>query len=172
MDQRRGAHCGLLGMAFLLVLSLGATPRLSSVVPLPLSYPGGWATRCRVNLGAGENVPKRRAIVPPLPVEPPSVGVAGYILGENSVESVVEAYKNGSFVLLAEDGEEDARISLMINPEAVVGAEEIAFLEDAGTWGPRVALDASLDDKISGSMDKIVLDNNDCHVRSCPLPPA
>ena len=120
MDQRRGAHCGILGMAFLLVLSLGATPRLSSVVPLPLSYPGGWATRCRVNLGAGENVPKRRAIVPPLPVEPPSVGVAGYILGENSVESVVEAYKNGSFVLLAEDGEEDARISLMINPEAVV----------------------------------------------------
>ena len=59
--------------------------------------------------------------------------------------------------MLAEDGEEDARISLMINPEAVVGAEEIAFLEDAGTWGPRVALDASLDDKISGSMDKIVL---------------
>lgn len=123
--------------------------------PSPEAGPGGF----------NELGPRRR-VVPPMPVResaftPASVhaGEGGYVFGEQSVLQVLDALRNGSIVLLSEDGEASTSLSLVAAPERTT-PEQIDFIL-ANAVRPHVALRPAAYRSVYESLHKIVLDNND-----------
>jgi 3,4-dihydroxy-2-butanone 4-phosphate synthase len=98
--------------------------------------------------------PERRAASVPLP--PAS---DGFVFGRQSVEAVLAALRNGSIVLLLEDGEETTRASLVASA-AHVSTEQLQFLLEH-TVRLQAALETERYRTVYRSLRRIVLDNND-----------
>lgn len=91
-----------------------------------------------------------------LPEMPPS-GDTGFIFGEASLLHVLDAFRSGRPVLMAEDDDEDAEVSIMMSGSDV-RPEHIDFVTQHAR-SLQVAMGPALYDAISGSLDQIVLDN-------------
>ena len=81
----------------------------------------------------------------------------GFVFGRESVRRATEALRNGSIVLLTEDGEEVTRGMLVVSPQ--VTSEQLTFvLEHADRL--QAALEPDSYRAVYSSLQKIVLDNN------------
>ena len=82
----------------------------------------------------------------------------GFVFGEESLMKAVDALRDGSLVLLTEDGEDRTR-GLLVGSPGLVGVEQLQFiLEHAMRL--QVALEPSSYRAVYRSLHKIVLDNN------------
>jgi 3,4-dihydroxy 2-butanone 4-phosphate synthase/GTP cyclohydrolase II len=100
-----------------------------------------------------------RASTQGVAVPPPEASSQdGHVFGPESVERAVEAMRNGSIVLLTEDGDERTSGQLVVSPE-LVDADQLRFLLEHGTR-IHANLEPSRYRAIYRSLHKIVLDNN------------
>ena len=100
--------------------------------------------------------PQRRKRSMAMP--PQSEEDGGFVFGEASVLRARDALRNGSLVLLSEDGDADTSISVLLAPGLAQPAQIDFLLEHA--IRPQVALEPAAYRDVYGSMHKIVLDNN------------
>lgn len=109
--------------------------------------------------------PAGRRVVPPLSAANARDGATndanataeGFVFGETSVLRIMQELQEGSFVLLAEDGDEASSISLIAAPEFVT-TEQIEFL-NAHAVRSHVALQAPLYKEIYEALHKVTIDN-------------
>jgi len=82
----------------------------------------------------------------------------GFVFGSEALHRVIDAFKEGGMVLLAEDGDADASISLMLHPQGV-NEKHVEFLAEQAKR-LQLALEPEVYLRISSSIQTIILDNN------------
>ena len=102
--------------------------------------------------------PQRRSEGLP-PLEPTSSSDDGWVAGEQSIPAALEAMREGSLVLLAEDGEEQTQLSLVLAPHSAT-PEQMEFVMQHAKL-PRLAMDPEQYALTYSSLHQIVLDNYD-----------
>lgn len=117
-----------------------------------LSQPPSWE---QAPVGNRDASRLRRVGVPKPSMQKPT---DGFVFGEDSVERVLAALRNGEIVLLAEDGGSETSISLLASSQHL-RAEQVDFLLQHG-MRLQVALEPDRYRSIYKSLHKIVLDNN------------
>lgn len=100
--------------------------------------------------------PRRSPGLPDLP-PPAGGGQPGFIFGERALRDVIEAFAHGRFVLMAEDDDSDAEVSLMLAPHSVKPEHVEFMMRHARSL--QVAMAPALYDAVAASLDQIVLDN-------------
>ena len=94
---------------------------------------------------------------PPEAAPAAAADTAGYVFGRESVDNALAALRNGSIVLLTEDGEESTRGSLVVGGH--VTPEQLQFFLEH-TVRLQAALEPERYRAVYRSLRRIVLDNN------------
>eukprot|EP00908_Phaeocystis_cordata_P004741 Transcript_15139.p1 GENE.Transcript_15139~~Transcript_15139.p1 ORF type:complete len:539 (+),score=209.99 Transcript_15139:86-1702(+) len=124
----------------------------------PVLAPGGARLRQPPPVAVAEK-PKRRAPVPPLEQPQQQQREDGFVFGRASIVAAIDALRNGSLVLLTEDGGTETS-GVLIGAPSLVSTEQLDF-----ALAHAVRLQAALEPEsyraLYRSLHQIVLDNND-----------
>lgn len=80
----------------------------------------------------------------------------GHVVGEDSIQPVVDALSRGGLVLLAEDGDEEAPISLIVSPQNATAEQMDVLMQHARL--PRLAMDPDQYGALYSALHQTVLD--------------